>query len=197
MKKIVWITGIALVSMVGYVGAGPYLTVLSIKTAIIEKNDLTLAQHINFPVLRENVKDQLNTKLMDGSKDQIKQNPLAVLAASLASTMVDSVVDSVITPSGLTAIIEGKKQYDNAFINTTPAPDSSASNAVPPSNIPSNTAPLSKDDLFKNARFSYDSISEFSVWMKDDRGEEVRFVLQRTNLSWKLVNIVLPIAKMS
>ena len=56
----------------------------------------------------------------------------------------------------------------------------------------SNTPPPKKDNLFKNARFSYDSMSKFSIWVPNDKGEEARFVLKREGFSWKLVNLVIP-----
>jgi hypothetical protein len=45
----------------------------------------------------------------------------------------------------------------------------------------------------QNARYSYDSLRQFSVWLPDDKGQETRFVLQRDGVSWRLVNLVLPI----
>jgi hypothetical protein len=53
--------------------------------------------------------------------------------------------------------------------------------------------PPREDDLLQNARDSYDSLSQFSVWVPDAEGHETRFVLQREGVSWRLVNLVLPI----
>lgn len=49
--------------------------------------------------------------------------------------------------------------------------------------------PLDDEHLFKNARTSYDSLSSFSIWVPNDEGNEVRFVLNREGIKWKLVNI--------
>ena len=50
---------------------------------------------------------------------------------------------------------------------------------------------------FQHARYRYDSLSRFSVWVPSDNGQETRFVLQRDGLSWKLVNVILPLDEAS
>lgn len=173
MKKILLIGGLILVVIVGYVAAGPYLTVSAIKTGIVEQDAEKLSENIEFPTLRQNLKDQLNASVMKNAATELKDNPFAALAAGFASKMVDGLVESFVTPSGLAAIMEGKK----------PSKHSGTGNSTPPQ----------KDDLFKDARFSYDSTSKFSIWVANDQGEEARFVLQRKGFSWKLVNLIIPL----
>ena len=172
MKKIVWIAGVILVLIVGYVAAGPYLTVSEIKTGIVEKDSEKLSENIEFPTLRQNMKEQFNAAMMKNAATELKNNPFAALAAGLATKMVDGIVDSFVTPSGLAALMEGKKPSKGGNVGNTPSPK--------------------KNDLFKNARYSYDSISKFSIWVPNDKGEETRFVLKRDGFSWKLVNLVVP-----
>ncbi len=155
----------------GIVAAGPYWTVSAIKTGIVEKDFEKLSENIEFPTLRQNIKEQFNAAMMKNAAAELKDNPFAALAAGLATKMIDGIVDSFVTPSGLAALMEGKE------------PSKGENNG----NIP----PLKKDNLFKNARFSYDSTSKFSIWVPHDNGEEVRFVLKRDGLSWKLVNLVI------
>ncbi|MEJ2107688.1 MAG: DUF2939 domain-containing protein [Acidiferrobacteraceae bacterium] len=173
MKKVVWIAGVILVLLAGYVAAGPYLTVSAIKTGVIEQDSKKLSENIDFPKLRQNLKGQLNAAMMKNISAEEKDNPFAVLAAGLAMKMADAIVDSYVTPSGLALMMEGKE----------PPKEQGTETAAPPK----------KDELFRNARYSYDSINQFSIWVPDDKGQETRFVLQRDGLSWKLVNLVLPI----
>ncbi|PKN19499.1 MAG: hypothetical protein CVU71_08325 [Deltaproteobacteria bacterium HGW-Deltaproteobacteria-6] len=175
MKKGILAIGLILFFVVGYVAAGPYLTVWAIKTAIVEQDSEKLSENIEFPTLRQNLKDQLNAAMMKNISAELQNNPFAAIAAGLASKMVDGIVDSFVTPSGLATFMEGKK------------PSKTESNNV--------TTPPQKDNLFKNARFTYDSTSKFSAWVPNDKGEEARFVFQRTGLSWKLINLVIPINK--
>jgi hypothetical protein len=174
MKKNIWIAGIVLALVVGYVAAGPYLTISAIKTGIVENDSEKLSENIEFPTLRQNMKEQFNAVMMKNAVTEMEDNPFAALAAGLATQMVDGIVDSFITPSGLAALMEGEKPNEGVAISDTATP------------------PPEKDELFKNARFSYDSMSKFSIWVPNDKGEEVRFVLKRVGFSWKLVNLVIP-----
>jgi hypothetical protein len=173
MKKGLWAIGLLLILAVGYIAAGPFLTVWAIKTAIVEQDAEKLSENIEFTALRQNLKDQLNTTMMKNIAAELKGNPFAALAAGLSTKMADGIVDSLVTPNGLAAVMEGKK----------PSKKESEDNA----------SPIKKDSLFKNARFSYDSTSKFSIWIPDAKGKDARIVLQRNGLSWKLVNIVIPI----
>ncbi len=173
MKKIMWVVGAILTLVMGYVAAGPYLTVSAIKTGIVEQDSEKLSENIKFPTLRQNLKEQLNAAMVKNSATDLKDNPFAALAAGFASKMVDGMVDSFVTPAGLAAIMEGKKPSKNGDVES--------------------TTPPKKDDLFKDAKFSYDSTSKFSIWVPNDKGEEARFILQREALSWKLVNLIIPI----
>jgi hypothetical protein len=172
MKKGIWVLGLLLALVVGYVAAGPYLTISAIKAGIVEQNSEKLSENIDFPTLRQNLKDQLNAVMMKKVTTDLKDNPFAGFAAVVATKMVDVMVESFVTPSGLAASMEGKKPSKNESDVSTPPPN--------------------KEGLFKNARFSYDSTSKFSIWVPYDKGEEARFVLQRDGLSWKLVNLIIP-----
>jgi len=177
MKKITWIIISLLVVIAGYVAAGPFLTAYSIRTALVEQDTEKLSENINFPELRQNVKEQFRAIMVKKASTELQDNPFAALANGFAAKMADGVVDTVVTPSGLASLMEGKKPSK-------------------PSNEDSNsTSPSKKENLLKNARYSYDSMSKFSIWVPNNKGSELRFVLKREGLSWKLVNVVLPIDK--
>ena len=173
MKKVLWTIGLLLILAVGYIAAGPFLTVWAIKTAIVEQDSEKLSENVEFPALRQNLKDQMKAIMMKKASAELKGNPYAALAAGLNTKMADGIVDSLVTPNGLAAFMEGKKPSKNESKD--------------------NTAPIKKDSLFKNASYTYDSTSIFSIWIPDAKGKNARIVLQRNGLSWKLVNIVIPI----
>ena len=178
MKKLAWISGGVLLAALGYVAAGPYLAIADIKTGIAEKDTDRLAAKVDFPTLRQNLKDQINARLMHNTAGELKDNPLGALAAGLATTMVDGIVDAFVTPAGLANVMEGDRPSESLVKQT----------------VKADTGPPPKEeDLLRNARYSYDSFSQFSVWVPDDEGKETRFVLQRDGVTWRLVNLVLPI----
>ena len=165
--------GLIISLIVGYGAAGPHLTISAIKTAIVEQDSEKLSENIDFPTLRQNMKDQFNAAMMKNVVTELEGNPFAALAVGFATKMVDGFVDSFVTPSGLSTLMEGKKPSENGGRGSKVPPD--------------------RDSLFKNARYSYDSTSKFSAWVPNDEGEEARFVFRRDGLTWKLANIVIPI----
>jgi len=175
MKKGIWVViGLVLAAVAGYVAAGPYITLSEIRAGFVEQNSEKLSENIDFPTLRQNMKEQFNAVLMKNAATELKDDAFAAIGTALATELVDGIVDSIVTPSGLVGMMEGKNPFESIIgetsVNITPK----------------------KEDLFKNARYSYDSMSKFSVWIPNDKGEEGRFVLKRDGLSWNLVNLVLP-----
>lgn len=173
MKKLAWIFGSVFILIIGYIAAGPYLTIYFIKSAVTEKNPEKLAEYIDFPLLRQNLKDQLNAKVLTSAATELESSPLATLAAGLATKIVDGVVDTLITPNSLAKVMEGK--------NPTKASQTES------------TSQSEKKELFKDAKLSYDSINRFSILVPYDQGQEARFILVRNGLHWKLTNLIVPL----
>ena len=84
-------------------------------------------------------------------------------------------VDALITPAGIANMMRGNEPKD---VN---------------SESPSNDNKMDGKEPFDEARYSYDSISKCSVYVSTEDGDEIRFVLVRDGIKWKLANILLPI----
>jgi hypothetical protein len=175
MKNIAWIVAVTVIGVAIYAAAGPYLTIGAIKTGIVENDAELLADNIEFPTLRQNLKEQLNSAVMRSAAKEADDNPLGVLFAGLASSLVDGLVDNFVTPSALASVMEGRE----------PPTESTRSTRSP--------STADREELFRDARMTYDSLNKFSVWVPNDAGGETRFVLKRDGLSWKLVNMVIPL----
>lgn len=173
MKKVVWLVGIFLVLMIGYIAAGPFVTFSAIKTSIREQDSVKLSENIDFSKLRKNLKEQLIVAMMKDSVKKLKNNPYQALAAVIARKTADGIVDSFVTPSGIASIMEENE----------PAINGGTESMTPPN----------KDNAFNNTRFSYDSMNSFSIWFTNEKGKEIRLVLNREGVAWKLVNIIIPL----
>ena len=172
-KYLIAIPVLCLLLIVGYVGTGPFITLHAIKTGIAERDSEKLAENIDFPTLRQNLKEQFNALLLSEAASELKDNPFTALAMGFASKLADGIVDSFVTPAMLARLMAGETSINTDQIN-------SASPQV-----------IGKDDLFKNARFNFDSTKKFSIWVPNDEDDEVRFLLTRNGLEWKLSNIIL------
>lgn len=173
-KKLILMIGIPLVLLLIYIGAGPYITISSIKSGVLEKDQEKLSRNVDFPKLRQNLKEQLNALMVINAEKKMKGNPFASLATVFATKVIDGMVNSYITPSGLAAIMKGERPLEKS------------------KKIREISSGRNKK-LFENARMSYDSINRFSIWISHKNGKNSRFILERDGLSWKLVNIIIPV----
>lgn len=180
MNKIVTLIIIILAALIIYVAAGPFITIHQIKAGIDAQDPEKLSENIDFPALRSNLKEQFNAAFIKESVNELEGNPFAAMAMGLASQLVNNLVDAFITPSGLAALMAGKKPAIPDDI------EGGQSTQKPK---------VQKTELFKNARYSFDGFSKFSARIADENGKEIRFVFTRDGLSWKLTNIIIPLEK--
>lgn len=167
-----------LVGVIGYAAVGPFLTMYRIKEAIERKDLEGLSRLVDFPVLRENLKEQANALVIEDFTEEMTDDPFAALTIGLASKMAEVMVESLITPAGLAHLMEGggaPRDRDSA---------------------PSVGLVESVAGLLVNARYTYDSASRVSLWIEgkegDRDGDDGRFVFFRHGVSWRLSNIVIP-----
>ena len=60
MKRIGSIVVLFVIIIVGYVTAGPFITIYQIKSGVEDQDSDKLSEHIDFTTLRTNLKEQLN-----------------------------------------------------------------------------------------------------------------------------------------
>ena len=168
MKKLfVLIILAVIVCGLGYVGMGPQRTIGAIEAAVLADDIEGMKAHIDFPVLRENIKVQFNEKVTKDSSEEKDGNPFGALVEGFATGMIDKLVDVFVTPESIAKVISGDaKQSD------------------------SEEGPSTESVLFKDARYTYDSLSECSVWVPDEKGKERQFVLERRGIDWVMVNVM-------
>jgi len=167
---------VLLAAFSGYFYASPYLTLRSIKKCVESGDAEQLSENVDFPILRKNLKEQLKVEMLKKTAKDLKDNPFKAFGVALASKFVDGIVETLVTPSGLTSLMEGKsKQTEREEEKKQPR-----------------TSKRRSKDLFPNASTGYDSLSKFSVRVPHEKGGEIRFVLTRSGLKWKLSNIVIP-----
>ncbi len=174
MKKIVVLIIILAVAITGYFAAGPFITIHKIKSGIINQDTEKISAQVDFPVLRNNLKEQFNAIIMQKTKADLEGNPFASLGVAFAKKLIDSMVDAFITPTALTDLLGGKRPEKRNSTEGTKETDKK------------------KPEPFKDARYTYDSLNKFSAWVKIDKDEEHRFIFTRNGLTWKLSNIQLP-----
>jgi len=176
MKK--WIgVGVLLVAMVlGYVAAGPYLTVRAIREAVKTEDASALARQVDFPALRTSLKLQVNDRIVRQAGADVQSSLLGALGLTVATGLAGGMVDAMVTPVGLGALMEGRKLLNRGAGVAPPSRSDTSQQAEP----------------LQDPRYRFESTSRFTATVSSDAGEPVVFVLTRDGLHWKLSDIRLP-----
>ena len=97
MSKWKVVLGIAAGLFAIYVVAAPYITVHQMKSAAESHDGEALSEHVEFPSVRQSLKDQMNDMFAKkmAESDEMKNNPFAAFGAALAGMMVDKMVDAL------------------------------------------------------------------------------------------------------
>lgn len=156
--------------------SGPFIALHNLSAALQDHDVQRLEETVDFPVLRENIKSQLNAS-MGKELGHLKDNPFGLLAAGFAATMVDGLVDAFLTPSGLQKLMEGQRPEEQGAQAEGGAGEEGSTDTA---------------GFFDNATYRFDSPSRFSASVTGEDGKVTRFVLFRKGLGWQLGNIVLP-----
>lgn len=174
-KPLLIMVGIAALAMAGVILA-PYIAVYQIQQAAQAQDTEALEEHIDFPRIREDLKEQVNASIMAKSKTELKDNPFAALAMALASGFAEKMISNFVTPSGLVELMKGE----------TPGRVIAGANGSARDIAPSDKKP------FESANMRYESFSKFVIEVPDKNGgAPSQFILRRDLIAWRLTGIKL------
>lgn len=166
------VVGIFAIVVATYVAAAPYITVHQIRDAAKRQDGEALSEHIDFPSVRQSFKDQANAafakEVLEDKK--LRGSPYADIGMAIAGVMVERLVDAYVTPAGITMLMSGD------FPDLEDDKDSGKSSREP----------------LSDASMSYESRGKFVVRVKNEDGEEVKLVLRRRGIGWKMTEIIIP-----
>ncbi|MCT9821648.1 DUF2939 domain-containing protein [Pseudomonas veronii] len=176
-KPLLIIGGIAAIALVA-IASAPYLAVYQIRQAVQAKDTEALEEHIDFPRVREDLKEQVNASIMAKAKTELKDNPFAVLATAFASGIAEKMISTLVTPTGLVELMKGEKP--GKLISGSTGSDN---NVTEPNKKP-----------FENARMRYEGFSKFVIEVPDrNGGAPSQFILRRDLIAWRLTGIKIPL----
>lgn len=158
----------------------PYLTLHAMRNAAQAHDAAALAQHVDFPRVRESLKHQLHA-VTDRKAEEAGDNVLAragaAFGAALGNFVADKLVDTLVTPERLAdAMREGKVPGREPDVNTPPGDGSDAA------------------DREKRWAFERRGVNVFVAQaLGRDNRPDIGFVLERGGFAtWRLVGIELP-----
>lgn len=152
----------------GWYFLSPSMAMSSLRSAALEGDKDELTERIDFPAIRQSLKDQFNAHLM-AEMAKKKNDGFAGLGAAMAAAMVGPMIDGMITPDGMKTMVKAGKF---------PKPG----DAVGPANDP--------DLKWAVSRKGFD---KFTATPQGKNGQKVpTLVFKRDGFSWKLTDIEIP-----
>jgi hypothetical protein len=175
-KKILIIVGILILALgAGAIYGLPYVTIYRIIAALETKDTRQLLELVDFPQIREDVKRFAETKLQSGPADA-KPDPWGQIRKSATSQVIAGALAELVTPEGLVNFVEQRLD------------------AVATVQEGTNMTKLTAWPLFValigNADLAYASPSECTLAVKVSDNGQIRFILRRNGVAWRLTNIV-------
>lgn len=163
---------IAGLGLAGYVASGPYRTLNGLQAAITQGDATAVARYVDFPTLRQNLKDQLNASASSRINDTLPNGIVSRIAGGIANSVVDATVDSLVTPVGLNRLLMGAALIAN--------------------NLTDNSG-ISLEQRLEKGRRSFESLNTFTLAFSSAVGSELVIVLTRNGLDWQLTNVRIPV----
>lgn len=185
-KQIKIILSLLVLSLITYILASPYIALYQLKNAVQAKDADKVSQFIDYPSLRQSVKDQMNAYMMKevAKASNSKNDGMEAAGALFASTMVNGMVDGFVTPQGL------KMAFDGKSVNP-------LTGAEQPTSASGESNKLANFQENFDTDMGYKSLNQFNITLKDKKqaDKNMNVVMQREGLSWKIKAVELPLDK--
>ena len=172
MKKFLsWLVGLFVIFAI-YLYASPYLVLNNIKNAAQQGDADKLSGYIDFPSVKQSMKDQVKAAMVKELASSKEQDGFEALGTMLGAAMIDPLIDGLVTPDGVALMLQGQK-LDFDLNNDTPEDKPKAKN----------------EDIDDKA--GYLSFNRFKVQIIDanDPDESLDVIMHRDWLSWKVTRI--------
>lgn len=153
-----------------YAIASPYVVVNTLQQAVTNNDADTLVEYVDFPLVRQHMKDQLNATMLQNMMESESDNPFAAFGLVLGGALVEQMVDTLVTPAGLIQLMQ-RGEID---------PQAPAE-------------PVAGNDT--TVEMAYQSWERFAVMITSTTtGNTTTVILQRNGLwEWRVTEIRLPL----
>ncbi len=172
MKKFLpWLVGLLVIFAI-YLYVSPYLVLNNIKNAAEQGDADKLSGYIDFPSVKQSMKDQVKAAMVKELASSKEQDGFEALGTMLGAVMIDPLIDGLVTPDGVALMLQGQK-LDFDLNNDTPE-----------------DKPKSKNEDI-DYKAGYLSFNRFKVQVigADDPNESIDVIMHRDWLSWKVTSI--------
>jgi hypothetical protein len=176
---------VVVIAALGFAYASPYIALNNLKRAADARDAQTVNQYVDFPALRDSLKQQIAgmlTRRLDADND----SKLATIGAMIGVTLIGPLVDSYATPDGVAALLNGMPPRGDPGEHP-PAPPAAETPASPAAgDANQNAAPPQRQ-----VTSGYRGLNEFAVTYRRGEGDaHYSAIFRREGLfTWKLAAI--------
>ncbi len=104
---IVTLIVIVVIAALGFAYASPYIALNNLKRAADARDAQTVNRYVDFPALRDSLKQQVTGLLTRRLDSHGNGNPLAAIGAMIGVALIGPLVDAYATPDGVAALLNG------------------------------------------------------------------------------------------
>ncbi len=110
---IVTLIVIVVIAALGFGYASPYMALNNLKRAADARDAQTVNEYVDFPALRESLKQQVTGLLTRRLDAHGNGNPFAAIGAMIGVALIGPLVDAYATPDGVAALLNGMPPRGN------------------------------------------------------------------------------------
>lgn len=194
---IVTLIVIVVIAVLGFGYASPYIALNNLKRAADARDAQTVNEYVDFPALRESLKQQVTGLLTRRLDAHGNGNPFAAIGAMIGVALIGPLVDAYATPDGVAALLNGMPPRGNPGERPpvppaapAPSPSVAGSTANGTANSESNATPPQPPQPPQTTA-GYRGLNEFVVTYQHGAGDaRYSAILQREGLfTWKLAAV--------
>jgi len=137
---IVTLIVIAVIAALGFGYASPYMALNNLKRAADARDTQTVNEYVDFPALRESLKQQVTGLLTRRLDAHGNGNPFAAIGAMIGVALIGPLVDAYATPDGVAALLNGMPPRGNPGERPPVPPAPAAPAPEPAPSVAGNTA---------------------------------------------------------
>ncbi|CAD6509762.1 DUF2939 domain-containing protein [Paraburkholderia metrosideri] len=183
---------IVVIAALGFAYASPYIALRNLKRAADARDAETVNQYVDFPALRDSLKQQI-TGMLTRRLDADANSKLATIGAMIGVTLIGPLVDSYATPDGVAALLNGMPPRGDPGERPAAPPDANNPPAAAdtPASPPAADAANATQPPARETTAGYRGINEFVVtYRRGEANANYSAIFQREGLfTWKLTAI--------
>lgn len=176
------IAGIVIAAVAVWLYFTPHLALRGMRSSAQNRDAKTFSSYIDFPVLKENLKAELNAKMLaEMKKNELKNNPFSGLAMAMAPAMINNMIDAYVSPAAIERAFKG--EFDENQSSTQGPKPPGAIQAFNPDFVNEQKGEVTS---------RYDSFNQFVVSYKPEGGASSHLIFERRGIwNWQLISIKL------